>query len=116
MDELSQLNNEDLLNHFKSNIKSKKKFNIEKNEEEVCLECNSLDVVHIDGFITCKSCGNQMTSIIDNSQEWRYYGQFDNRSNDPSRCGMPVNELMPNASMGSVIGNFSNDTSDFFSI
>lgn len=104
----SELNNEQLLNEYKLNIKKHK--NEDKIEEEYCTICDSYDIINIDGYITCKLCGNQITNIIDSGQEWRYYGQFDNKTNDPARCGIPTNELMPNASMGSIISTSWNDT------
>jgi transcription initiation factor TFIIB len=35
--------------------------------------------------------------------EWRYYGANDTKSSDPTRCGMAVNVLLPEASIGSTI-------------
>ena len=43
---------------------------------------------------------------IDNiltTPEWRYYGVNDTRTSDPTRCGMAVNPLLPQASVGSTI-------------
>jgi transcription initiation factor TFIIIB Brf1 subunit/transcription initiation factor TFIIB len=38
------------------------------------------------GMQVCMDCGNEV-EILDHSQEWRYFGSNDNRSNkDPSRC------------------------------
>ena len=37
--------------------------------------------------------------------EWRYYGSSDSKSSDPTRCGMPVNCLLPESSVGTVISN-----------
>ena len=42
--------------------------------------------------------------IIDHNQEWRYYGSEDSkRPSDPTRCGMPINPLLPNSSLGTII-------------
>ena len=46
------------------------------------------------GTITCKECSNIITNIC-NNPEWRYYGSKDNKNNDPTRCGMPINSLLP---------------------
>ncbi len=44
--------------------------------------------------------------------EWRYYGAEDSKGVDPTRCGMPVNNLLPNSSLGSVISNQMNESYD----
>lgn len=55
------------------------------------------------GKITvCKQC-NQTISNLSTGAEWRYYGSEDNKSSDPTRCGMPINELLPKSSVGTVI-------------
>ena len=87
--------------------------NFDKNlDEECCTLCNSYNVVQIDGYYTCRDCGNHNTNIINCEQEWRFYGQFDNKNTDPARCGMPVSDLIPNVSMGSVICSNWNSSYD----
>lgn len=87
--------------------------NFDKNlDEECCTLCNSYNVVQIDGYYTCRDCGNHNTNVINCEQEWRFYGQFDNKSTDPARCGMPVSDLIPNVSMGSVICSNWNSSYD----
>ena len=53
-------------------------------------------------IIVCKVCLNVITNISDNP-EWRYYGIKDNKNSDPTRCGMPVNTLLPESSVGSSV-------------
>ena len=89
------------LNNFDENL-----------DEECCTLCNSYNVVQIDGYYTCRDCGNHNTNVINCEQEWRFYGQFDNKSTDPARCGMPVSDLIPNVSMGSVICSNWNSSYD----
>lgn len=55
-----------------------------------------------EGMILCKECGNTVTNIIEGA-EWRYYGSQDSKSSDPTRCGMPVNQLLPESSVGTTI-------------
>lgn len=69
-----------------------------------CSDCKSNNLVEQYGRYICRSCGLANEKVIDFKQEWRYYGSEDNKSNDPSRCGIPTNELLPNSSIGSVIG------------
>ena len=83
-----------------SKTKEKKK---EENIITNCTECNSTNIVEMYGYYVCQECGIQYNNIIDSSQEWRYYGSSDNKSSDPSRCGVPTNDLLPNNSMGSII-------------
>ena len=45
---------------------------------------------------------NQDEAIL-STPEWRYYGANDTKSSDPTRCGMAVNPLLPQASLGSTI-------------
>jgi len=40
--------------------------------------------------------------ILDNP-EWRYYGYNDSKSSDPTRCGLALNPLLPQASVGTTI-------------
>lgn len=54
------------------------------------------------GIIKCKVCSNVISNITD-GPEWRYYGSSDTKCNDPTRCGMPVNTLLPESSVGSSI-------------
>ncbi len=45
-----------------------------------------------------------MYNIIDQQQEWRFYGTEDSRMNsDPTRCGLPINPLLPDSSLGTII-------------
>jgi len=55
-----------------------------------------------EGMIICKCCNNTISNIIDTA-EWRFYGANDSKSSDPTRCGMPVNQLLPESSVGSFI-------------
>ena len=50
---------------------------------------------------TCKKCNMIINNIID-SPEWKNYK---NSSGNPTRCGMPVNELLPQSSLGTNISS-----------
>ena len=59
---------------------------------------------------TNKKGGVIYKDIMDEGPEWRYYGADDTKSSDPTRCGMPINVLLPDSSVGSIILNqYSND-------
>ena len=83
---------------------------------ENCEVCSSDVVLTDDGFLTCK---NPACSILYKdeslyqSAEWRYYGADDNQTNDPTRCGMPINPLLKESSYGCKVmcegGSYSQD-------
>ena len=79
---------------------------------ELCEYCQQFDMIHNnDGLIVCKNCGATSDKVIDHGAEWRYYGYNDNKNADPTRCGLPINNLMPQSSMCSVISNFGKNDS-----
>ena len=61
-------------------------------------------------MVVCKVCSNVITNIS-NNPEWRYYGCKDSKQNDPTRCGMPINSLLPESSVGSTVSYSSNSAS-----
>ena len=54
-----------------------------------------------EGVITCKSCNNVINNIVD-TPEWRNYKAS---SGNPTRCGMPSNNLLPQSSLGTSIAS-----------
>ena len=41
----------------------------------------------LNGVIECADCGEHLEDVMDQEQEWRYYGNSDNKNtSDPSRC------------------------------
>jgi transcription initiation factor TFIIB len=73
-----------------------------------CKVCSTIMAWSEDGFPTCmnKSCGFMSRNILDASPEWRYYGGDDHGSVDPTRCGLPINPLLPESSFGCRIMNY----------
>ena len=70
--------------------------------------CNDTNNYKIsDDIILCNICNNIITNIVD-TPEWRYYGNDDTKNGDPTRCGIAVNLLLPESSVGSVIRGYSN--------
>lgn len=79
----------------------------DKKEEKEIKCCEKKENYQVDNdIIICKVCSNIITNISTNP-EWRCYKSAENRSGDPTRCGMPVNILLPESSVGSSI-SFSN--------
>jgi len=71
-------------------------------QREACDICNYPVSLTDEGFLTCMNpkCSIIYKDILDQSAEWRYYGVDDNQTNDPTRCGMPVNPLLVESSFG----------------
>jgi len=70
-----------------------------------CEHCQCEDFVLEDGNYICQGCHSIADRFIDMTAEWRYYGGDDGKSGDPSRCGMPVNELLSDFALGTMISN-----------
>ena len=69
---------------------------------EICDTCKNKLFINEEGFPVCenKKCGIIKTNITDTAPEWRYYGEGDQNSSDPTRCGMPINPLLQESSFG----------------
>jgi transcription initiation factor TFIIB len=72
-------------------------------KEETCCDKKENYIIG-EECISCKICHCEITNIID-TPEWRFYGSKDTRSKDPTRCGMPVNLLLPESSLGTSMSN-----------
>jgi transcription initiation factor TFIIB len=67
--------------------------------DEESLNCSCGGETHLDdGANVCSLCG-KMQPTIDMSAEWRFYGDEGMGSN-PTRCGMPINPLLMESSLG----------------
>ena len=82
-----------------------------KNNTNTC-KCGNTNEVLIEGEYVCSNCDSILGKFIDHGAEWRYYGADDNKGNDPTRCGLPTNELLPDSSLGSLIGYTFNESYD----
>ena len=87
---------DDLFDLLKKDTDTKK-----TKKENQC--CDAPNLVTENENIICKTCGVINDLIYDCNAEWRYYGNDDSKSSDPTRCGMPTNELLPESSYGSTI-------------
>ena len=57
----------------------------------------------------CKKCSSIVSKLIENTAEWRFYGNDDNRDADPSRCGLRTNNLLPFSSIINIFFRYSGD-------
>jgi transcription initiation factor TFIIB len=71
-------------------------------DSDICNLCKSPLLIMDIGFPTCtnKSCSVIYKDTLDYSPEWRFYGAEDKNSNDPTRCGNPINPLLVESSFG----------------
>ena len=109
---------------FKNSNKDKNDNIVNNNNKENLENINTIKCINnncdttSDNFIlddnnyVCSKCNTIQERYIDDQAEWRFYGYEDTKSSDPTRCGMPTNTLLPELSLGSVIGNdFGNKNS-----
>ena len=98
---------EELIEQKNTNDNENMKNNDEENE--ICRNCNIITNFKIeDGYKWCSECGENNGIFIDTTPEWRFYGSEDSKSSDPTRCGMPVNNLLSNMSCGTMISTKGN--------
>lgn len=67
-----------------------------------CRKCDSQSLFNdqINANRVCANCGFINAKLFNSEAEWRYYGYADdNKHNDPTRCGLPVDELLPKSSL-----------------
>jgi len=88
---------------------------IDTEEIQRCINsnCDSTEFKFDENEYTCVKCFMIQNKVFDSNAEWRYYGNDDNKSSNPTRCGMPVNQFMPKSSIGSVIG-MENTSNKFY--
>ena len=71
--------------------------------EEICLICNDSSEINTVGCETiCLRCGSIVDVPLELGAEYRWFSS-DNGGVDPSRCGFPMNPLMPESSLGTMI-------------
>lgn len=78
--------------------------------------CEKEENFHFTGtMMICSQCNSTISNIIDNP-EWKYYGNNENKTTDPNRCGLPVNMLLPNSSLGTSVSNVSSSNKDIHKV
>ena len=85
-------------------------FDCDTYRDDICKVCSFQLQFTDNGFLVCsnRSCAIVYKNIMNDSAEWRYYGYFDGKTSDPTRCGMPINPLLRESSFGcKIIGKNS---------
>ena len=106
--------NENLWNAFKPDIVES---DIQTSNDlddifDYCNNCENFGITIENHYRVCIKCGVISDFVIDTSAEWRYYGFEDNKISDPTRCGLPTNELLPESSLGSIVSYKYNESFD----
>lgn len=82
---------------------------VAKDKASVCAFCGRGAVVFHEGDFVCQHCGSLAHRVIDTHAEWRLFGGGDASSGrtgaNMMRCGLPVNDMLPESSLGSLIGH-----------
>ena len=79
--------------------------------EFVCKYCKAVNQLIYDYTTAtqiCTGCGIIAADITDTNNETIFYGAGDNKSVDPTRCGKPINPLLPKSSMGTTMSYVNN--------
>jgi transcription initiation factor TFIIB len=97
----------DMFNTLKKDLDDEEGLNQDPESNDIhCSNpsCEGVEFSLEDGNYLCKKCNTIQERFIDYTPEWRYYGNDDSKSADPTRCGMPASDLLPGMSLGSEIG------------
>ena len=103
----------EIFNSVQNNEKVNNHENVNANNDDItyettnhleCINCKG-NLVFDEGNYVCTDCSIIQQSMITSEQEWRYYGDGDTKSVNPNRVGMATNKLLPQSSLGSMIGN-----------
>jgi transcription initiation factor TFIIB len=106
---IENYNSTNLKNNNDKNTSNKNNTTDQNLDEDKCRQCDKITDFKIeDGYKWCSECGENNGIFIDTTPEWRYYGSEDSKSSDPTRCGMPVNNLLCNMSCGTMISSKGN--------
>jgi len=98
------------MDSFENCFKELEKYNTNGIQVQTKCECKS--IINNNGIFICTDCGCETDTLLEDA-EWRYYGADDTKSTDPTRCGMPINALLPQSSIGTVIGySFGTNSSE----
>jgi transcription initiation factor TFIIIB Brf1 subunit/transcription initiation factor TFIIB len=71
---------------------------------QTCPTCSDDSAVDTIGTeVVCTRCGTVVDVPLEQGAEYRWFSSESSVGADPSRCGFPVNHLMPESSLGTMI-------------
>jgi len=83
---LQQFVNMNMINNYYPPVSSLPSSSHFTPPSQLCF-CPHNETEIVNGVIECIDCGQKLEDIMDQEQEWRYYGDHDNKNtSDPSRC------------------------------
>ena len=100
---------EKLDNHYEKKDNKRKDLD-NKQQCKNCKKENSIIYDYINYNEICSECGIIYNEILDQSAEWRNYGYSDNKKVDSTRCGNPINYLLPKSSMSTTISSYGSNS------
>ena len=72
--------------------------------QQSCATCEDDTAVETIGSeVICTRCGTVLDIPLEQGAEYRWFSADSGNGQDPSRCGFPVNHLMPESSLGTMI-------------
>lgn len=98
---LASLDNINLDDYFVDFDKQEEKSEV----NNVCRNCKSSHIIEdfTQGIMVCTNCGQVNDNVMDYNPEWR---QYDDDAKTEGRCGMPINKLLPQSSLGTTISGY----------
>jgi transcription initiation factor TFIIIB Brf1 subunit/transcription initiation factor TFIIB len=70
----------------------------------ICPTCQDADAIDkVDSEVVCTRCGTLVDIPIEMTAEYRYFSADAATTGDPSRCSFPINPLMPESSLSTMI-------------
>jgi transcription initiation factor TFIIIB Brf1 subunit/transcription initiation factor TFIIB len=77
---------------------------LESAATQTCSVCEDDAAIETDGSdLICMRCGSIIDTPLERGAEYRWFSSESGGGPDPSRCGFPVNHLMPESSLGTMI-------------
>ena len=71
---------------------------------DTCTVCDDDSAVETVGTeVICTRCGTILDIPLETGAEYRWFSADSGTGADPSRCGFPINHLMPESSLGTMI-------------
>lgn len=73
-------------------------------DQQTCDTCDDDTAIETVGAeLVCTRCGTVVDIPLEQGAEYRWFSSETGNGSDPSRCGFPINHLMPESSLGTMI-------------
>lgn len=78
-------------------------------DKTICDDCNTPTLIYRDAKFICTKCGLEQHKLLFEEAEYRCYADSNGKGGNPERVGMPTNTLLPESSLGTLIGSRRGD-------